>query len=402
MRKLSLHWQILLGILLGIILGIYAKPAVPYMSLVGELFIRALKMIVVPLIFSSLVCGVTNIQQGKNLGRIGGKTIIYYLSTSLLAIITGLFLVNTFKPGIGTSINLDQITKQELEPASIRDTLINIVPENIFNALSRADMLAIIFFSILLGVFINKLESSKRQILTNIFDAIFDLMMKLTLFVIRFAPIGVMGIVAGVIAAQKNSSEFILPLLKFAGVVVAGLGIHLLITLPLILFFVGKVNPLKHYQAMITVLLTAFTTASSNATLPLTIETIEAKSGVSNRIASFTLPLGATINMDGTALYELVVAGFVSQILGYDLSISQQFILVSTALLASIGTAGVPMASYVTMAIIFTAVDLPVHAMFIVLPIDRPLDMLRTATNVFSDTCGAVLISRSEKEILNY
>lgn len=372
------------------------------MSIVGKMFIRALKMIVIPLIFSSLISGVTNIQNSKTIGRIGLKTLIYYLSTSILAIMSGLLLVNFFKPGIGTAINLNNIEAKEIVPKPLSETLINIIPENIFVAFSKADMLAIIFFSILLGVFINKLEKPKREILTNIFDAIFDLMMKVTLFVIKFAPIGVMGIVAEVVAAQENNLDIIIRLMQFAGVVLIGLCLHLFITLPLILLLVGKVNPVKHYKAMFTVLLTAFTTASSNATLPLTIETIEEKSGVSNRIASFSLPLGATINMDGTALYELVVAGFVAQLLGFDLTITQQFVLVSTALLASIGTAGVPMASYVTMAIIFEAIDLPIHLMFIVFPIDRPLDMLRTATNVFSDTCGAVVIAKSEKEKLNY
>lgn len=400
--KIGLHWQILLGIIIGVFFGIYFTSSIPLMSIIGKMFIRALKMIVIPLIFSSLICGVTNIQHGKSLGRLGFKTLMYYLSTSLLAIMTGLFLVNFFKPGVGTSINLENIESKDVIPKPITDTLINIIPENIFQALTSGDMLAIIFFSILLGVFINKLERPKREILTNFFDAFFDLMMKITLFVIRFAPIGVMGIVAEVVAAQENNLDIIIRLLRFGAVVLIGLSIHLFITLPAILYFVGKVNPIKHYQAMLTVLLTAFTTASSNATLPLTIETIEKKSGVSNKIASFSLPLGATINMDGTALYELVVAGFVAQLLGFDLSITQQFVLVSTALLASIGTAGVPMASYVTMAIIFEAIDLPIHLMFIVFPIDRPLDMLRTATNVFSDSCGAVIIAKSENEKLYY
>jgi Na+/H+-dicarboxylate symporter len=402
LRKFGLHWQILIGILLGILFGIYFTSSIPFMSIVGKLFIRALKMIVIPLIFSSLISGVTNIQNNRTIGRIGLKTLLYYLSTSLLAIISGLLLVNYFKPGVGTAINLENIETREIVPKPLSETLINIIPENIFKALTNADMLAVIFFSILLGIFINKLDRPKKELLTNVFDAIFDLMMKITLFVIKFAPIGVMGIVAEVVAAQENNIDIIFRLMQFAGVVIIGLSIHLFIILPLILFLVGKVNPIKHYKAMFTVLLTAFTTASSNATLPLTIETVEEKSGVSNKIASFSLPLGATINMDGTALYELVVAGFVAQLLGLDLTITQQFVLVSTALLASIGTAGVPMASYVTMAIIFEAIDLPIHLMFIVFPIDRPLDMLRTATNVFSDTCGAVVIAKSEKEKLNY
>ena len=402
MKKLGLHWQILIGIGFGVLFGIYLKSSVPYLSAVGEIFIRGLKMIVVPLIFSSLVTGVTNIRNNQSLGRIGLKTLLYYLTTSIFAIFGGLLLVNWLKPGVGTEIILNQDFEKDLEPNSFKDTLINIVPENIFSSLSQGDMLSIIFFSIVLGIFINKLEPQKRLLLTGIFDAFFDVMMKITLFVIRFAPIGVMGIVADVISEQENFVDYLFPLLRFAGVVIAGLLFHLTVTLSLLLYFVGKVNPFKHFQSMGTVLLTAFSTASSNATLPFTMETVEEKSGVSNKVGSFTLPLGATINMDGTALYELVVAGFVAQILGHDLSIGQQFILVSTALLASIGTAGVPMASYVTMSIIFTAIDLPIYYMFIVMPVDRPLDMLRTAVNVYSDSCGAVIIAKSEKEKLNY
>jgi len=224
--------------------------------------------------------------------------------------------------------------------------------------------------------------------------------MKITLFIIRFAPLGIFGIVSKVVAEQTDLSGLAMRLGKFMLVVVAGLAIHSLFTLPLILRFVGKVNPVKHIKAVGVALLTAFSTASSNATLPLTMESVENNAGVSNKISSFTLPLGATINMDGTALYELVVVGFVAQLYGIDLSITQQLIVVLTALLSSIGTAGVPMASYVTMTIIFTAIGLPFEAIALILPIDRPLDMLRTATNVFGDTCGAITVAASEGEKL--
>jgi len=402
MNKTPLHWQILIGIVAGAILGILIPGALPIYTIIGKMFIRSLKMIVVPLIISSLVCGVTNIQGSGGLGRIGGKTLAYYLFTSIVALISGLFLVNVLQPGVGASIELPSNGNLDLNNRPFSETLINIIPENIFSAMSNTDMLAIIFFSILFGVFVTKLNTEKRILLTNIFDAVFDVMMKITLFIIRFAPLGVMGIVASIAVEQSNLFELIVRLGRFAGVVVLGLCLHLFLILPVILLLFAKVNPMKHYNSMFSVLLTAFSTASSNATLPLTMETVEEEAGVSNRIASFTLPLGATINMDGTALYELVVAGFVAQLYGIDLTITKQFILVATALLASIGTAGVPMASYVTMTIIFTAVGLPLEAMLIVMPIDRPLDMIRTATNVFSDTCGAVVIARSEKEKLKY
>jgi Na+/H+-dicarboxylate symporter len=400
--KIALHWQILIGIALGTLLGAFFPKIVPALSIMGTLFLRALKMIVVPLIVSSLIVGVTNIGDSKTLGRIGGKTLIYYLTTSLLAIITGLVIVNILKPGSGVDIALPSAEGFSLPESDFKQTLINIIPENVFAAMTQADMLALIFFSIVFGVFITKLETSKKELLTNIFDAVFEVMMKITLFVIKFAPIGVMGIVAQVVAEQENLAALVTSLGKFTLVVVLSLAAHFFITLPVLLSVIGRINPVKHYQAMISVILTAFSTASSNATLPLTMETVEKESGVSNRVASFTLPLGATINMDGTALYELVVAGFIAQLYGVELTVVQQFILVSTALLASIGTAGIPMASFVTMTIIFTAVGLPIEAMLIVMPVDRPLDMLRTATNVFSDTCGAVIIAKSEKEKLKY
>lgn len=414
MKKPALHWQILIGIILGITIAYFKPNVAPALSVLGTLFIRALKMIVIPLIISSLVCGVTNIGNGGSIGRIGGKTLLYYMATSIFALVTGLFLVNVIKPGVDLNIPMPE-NPLELKQTSITDTLIKIIPENVVEAMYNNDMLALIFFSILFGIFITKLEPKKSQLLIDVFGAIFDTMMKITLFIIRFAPLGVMGIVAGVVYKQQIDmqelgskfgiealSDVGIGLLNFTIVVVLGLFIHFFVTLPLLLFFVGKTNPFKHLKAMVTVLLTAFSTASSNATLPLTMETIEDKSGVSNRVSSFTLPLGATINMDGTGLYELVVAGFIAQLYGHELEISQQIVLVATALLASVGTAGVPMASFVTMTIIFSAVGLPVEAMGIILIVDRPLDMLRTATNVFSDSCGAIIIAKSENENLNY
>lgn len=402
LKRIEIHWQILAGIILGVLIGIYFLKAVPYLSVLGQVFIRSLKMIVIPLIMSSMIVGVTRLSSGKELGRISLKTILFYLSTSLLALVTGLILVNFFKPGVGADVELPQSGVQMLQQLSMKDRLLNIIPENIFQSLHSADILPIIFFSILFGIFINYLEPAKKQVLVNVFDAVFETMMKITIFVIRFAPLGVMGIVADVASKQQNLSEFTVRLGGFAAVVIGGLLIHVLISLPLIMYFTARINPIAHYRAMLKVMLTAFSTASSNATLPITIEAVEKEAGVSNRIASFTLPLGATINMNGTALYELVVAGFIAQCMGIELTIGQQLILVFTALLASIGTAGVPMASFVTLSIVFTAVGLPVEAMFIVMPVDRPLDMLRTTVNVLGDTCAAVVIAKSEKEKLNY
>jgi proton glutamate symport protein len=399
-KKVKLHWLILLGMVLGVLFGWLLPNQVKYIEWTGTVFIRLLKMIVVPLVFTSLVSGVANMGSSENLGRLGLKTISYYLTSSIFAILTGLFLVNIMHPGVPGSVDLPQNNEPVLQIKPLSQTLLDIIPTNIFQAFSSDDMLGVIFFAILVGFFITQLPKEKSKTLESFFSAGFELMMKITLFIIRFAPVGVMGIIAGVIAQQENLGNLVATLWKYIQTVVLGLSFHFFITLPLFLLLIGRIHPIRHFKAMATPLLTAFSTASSNATLPLTLEHIERKSNVSNKISSFTLPLGATINMDGTALYEVVVAGFVAQLYGIDLSLDQQFILVATALLASIGTAAVPMASLVTMTIIFSALNLPLEAIAIVLPIDRLLDMMRTTTNVWSDTCGAVIIAKSEGEAI--
>ncbi len=401
MRKFKLHWQILVALILALIYGSVFKEYIDYVSWLGDLFIRALKMIVIPLIITSLITGITNVGSSKNLGRLSIKTLAYYITTSLLAIITGLILVNIIKPGAGFEINVAQdISQLGIVQKPLKETLINIVPNNIFRAFTSENMLSIIFFSILFGFFIIQIQDKHRELLTDFFSASFRVMMKITLFVIKFAPLGIFGIVAKVIAEQDNLLDLFKSIGLFMTVVTAGLLFHAVVTLPAILKFVGKTNPLRFFNSVLTPLLTAFSTQSSNATLPLTIEAVEDNAGVSNKISSFTLPLGATINMDGTALYELAVAGFVAQIYGIDLSISQQVVMVLTALLASIGTAAIPMASLVTMTIIFTAVGLPLEGIAIVMPVERILDMFRTTVNVWSDCCGAATIAVSEGEKL--
>ncbi|MFC2136675.1 dicarboxylate/amino acid:cation symporter [Bacteroidota bacterium] len=401
MKKIALHWQILIALIISVFIGALLPQSVKYISWMGDVFLRALKMIVVPLVLTSLITGVTNIGSGGNLGRLGLKTIVYYMTTSLIAITTGLVLVNVFKPGVGADSSLTANMQDfQLEEKPISDTLIEIIPNNIFEAFTQGNMLAIIFFAILFGFFITRLQSKHKQILTDFFSATFEVMMKITLFIIKFAPLGILGIVSKVVAEQENIAELVERLGIFMLIVIGGLLLHSFVFLPLICKIFGKIKPFRHFKNMATPLLTAFSTASSNATLPLTMEAVEHNSGVSNKIASFTLPLGATINMDGTALYELAVAGFIAQLTGHELSFTHQFIMVATALLASIGTAGVPMASYVAMVIIFSAIGLPLEYMLLVLPVDRPLDMLRTATNVWSDSCGAAIIAKTEGEKL--
>lgn len=399
--KIQLHWQILIALILGVLYGLYFPEAIDYVSWMGEVFIRALRMVIVPLILSSIISGVTNIGNAENLGRLGLKTMGYYLITSTIAILTGLFFVNLLQPGVGANLGL----VQEVEGLGIgRDsfgqTLLNIVPVNIFSAFSNGKMLSIIFFSIMFGYFITRTGKSSKKTLTKFFNSVFEVMMKITMFIIRFTPIGVFGIMA----LQVSQSVDVVSLAKNMGVymvcVLLALAVHSIVSLPVLLNFIGRVNPIKHLRAVTNPLLTAFSTSSSSATLPLTIQAVEENDGVSNKISSFTLPLGATINMDGTALYECVAAIFIAQAYGIELSILQQIIVVVTALLASIGAAGIPMAGLVMISVILTAVGLPLEGVGLILAVDRILDMFRTTTNVWSDSCGAVIIAKSEGEKL--
>lgn len=380
----------------------YSNPAVSYVSWMGDIFLRLLKMLIIPLILSSIISGVANIGSGQNLGRLGLKTILYYVSSSLLAIITGLILVNFFKPGVGADLNLSEDVEGLVDvQKTLGETLIEIVPDNIFSAMASADMLSIIFFAIIFGFFITRVNEKPRVLLTNFFNAVFDVMMKITMFVIKLTPIGIFGIVAKVVADQDDLVGLISRMGLYMGTVVAALSIHAFITLPLLVKLIGKARPFNHLSNMTAPLLTAFSTSSSGATLPLTMSTVEKKSGVSNKISSFTLPLGATINMDGTALYECVAAMFIAQAYGVDLAFYEQLIVLVTGLLASIGAAAIPMAGLVMITVILSAVGLPLEGVGLILAVDRILDMFRTATNVWSDSCGAVIIAKSENEKLN-
>ncbi len=384
-----------------IIKAAYQNTAALSVSWMGDLFLRALKMLIIPLILSSLITGITNIGSASNLGRLGLKTFGYYVMTSLFAIITGLVLVNIFSPGVGADLNLQEKVEGLVEKQrTFGEILIEIIPENIFAAFTNSDMLSIIFFAILFGFFITKVAKAYRELLSNFFAAVFEVMMQITMFIIKFTPLGIFGIVAKVVADQDDLGALFSRMGLYMGTVVAALAIHFFITLPIIVRFLGKSKPFAHLKNMTTPLLTAFSTSSSGATLPLTMEYVEEKSGVSNKISSFTLPLGATINMDGTALYECVAAMFIAQAYGVDLSFFQQIIIVVTALLASIGAAAIPMAGLVMITVILTAVQLPLEGIGLILAVDRILDMFRTATNVWSDSCAAVVIAKTEGEEL--
>ncbi len=401
--KLKLHWQILIALILGIVFAFFSRSlgfesfVVDKVSILGDIFIRALRMVIIPLIVSSIISGVTSIGGSKNFGRLSLKTISYYITTTLLAIVTGLILVNLIHPGSGAQLGLQEIPHNlNSNVEKLGDTIMGIIPVNPLTSMVEGKILPVIFFSLLFGFFITKTNEPYKQIMTDFFEAIFQVMMKMTHFIILFTPIGVFALIAKIVA--QTGIDVFLPLGGYMLTVIAALSIHALITLPSILYFIGRINPFAHFKAMSAALLTAFSTSSSSATLPLTMSSIEENAGVSNKVSSFVLPLGATINMDGTALYECVAAIFISQVYGIDLSFGQQFIVVITALLASIGAAGIPMAGLVMMTIILNAVGLPLEGVGLILAVDRILDMMRTAVNVWSDSSGAAVIAVSEGE----
>lgn len=416
MFKLKLHWQILIAMILAVLAGLAtgteaAIAGVTFYSMyafIGGLFLSALKMLIVPLIAASIITGVAGMGTGDGFGRLGTKTVVYYLSTSLLAILTGLFFVNLIVPGVSNGVAAGSLMGLEANVTSIVDNaqgrnavdflsvFERMLPPNIVKAAADGQMLGIITFSLIFAYYMVRLPDRYATAMTDFWQAMMMIMLKFTELVMMFAPLGVFALVAKVVASTGLAA--IAPLASFAGTVFAALLFHTVITLPLLLLFVGRVQPLRHFQAMLPAMLTAFSTSSSAATLPVTLDSVEKRAGVSNRVSSFVLPLGATINMDGTALYECVAVIFIAQAYGIDLSMGLQFLIVTTALLTSIGVAGVPAASLVAIVVILGAAGLPAEGIGLILAVDRILDMCRTTVNVFSDSCGAVIIARSEGE----
>jgi proton glutamate symport protein len=414
--NLKLHWQILIALLLGVMAGLMTGAESVWLGLriyalyefVGTLFLNALRMLVVPLIFSSIVVGISGVGNQGAVGRLGSKTLAYYLFTSTIAIIVGLTLVNLVQPGmvdgqpakamLGLSADTTSVLKQ-VEGRGGGDVIavfLRMVPPNIVRAAADGQMLGLIFFGLLFGYFMSRIQRKYAQSLQNFWQGVFAVMMRITELIMKFAPIGVFALVAKVVAV--SGLDAFLPLAVFFFTVLVALVLHLFVVMPLVLWGFGRVYPWRHFQAMFPALLTAFSTSSSSATLPMTLECVEKNAGVSNRVTSFVLPLGATVNMDGTALYECVAAMFIAQAYGIELTITQQLTVVVLALMTSIGVAGIPAASLVAITIILAAIGLPAEAIGLILAVDRLLDMCRTAVNVFSDSCGAVVIGRSEGE----
>jgi Na+/H+-dicarboxylate symporter len=426
MPKLELHWQILIAIILAAIVGgivfnaheaTGADPTlfgIRYLAIfdyIGTIFLNALKMIIVPLITSSIIVGVAGIGSGGDLGALGGKTLLFYATTTLSAIVLGLVLINAVGPGyvdgepardlLALEASTTDIAR-EVQGRGVSDVaqvFLRMVPPNIFKAAVEGQMLGIIFFAILFGYFMTHLDNEYAEPLYRFWNAVFHVMMKMTEWIMKFAPIGVFGLVAAVIA--KAGYKATGPLAVFALVVLAALALHAIVTLPLLLRFVAGVKPYRTMRACLQPMLTAFSTASSSATLPVTIEAVEENVGVSNKVSSFVLPLGATVNMNGTALYECAAAMFIAQAYGLQLTFGVQFSIVVIALLTSIGVAGVPSASLVAIAIILSAIGLPIEALGVLMVFDRILDMARTSINVWGDCSCATIVARLSGEETN-
>ena len=412
MKNIKLHWQIIICMILGASLGMYFNNTgydnnylYTLVVLMGDIFVRLLKMVIVPLIFTSIIIGVSSIKDRTKIGRLGFKTFLYYMSTSLIAILIGLSLANMIEPGVGASVISDAgayDTSKLNSSTSILDILKRMIPLNPISAMASGDMLGIIFFAIFFGVVLSFVESKHSSNILSLINSIYQVIMKMTQIVITCAPLGVLGLMTKTVSSVGLS--IFKELGMYALTIACGLSLHLFIVLPLILFLLVRINPINHFRAMASAMVTAFSTSSSSATLPVTIKCVKDNVKASNEVTSFVLPMGATINMDGTALYECAGVLFIAQALGIDLSASEQFIVVITALLASVGAAGIPSAGLVMLFIVTNAVGLNSDSVALwvgsMLAIDRPLDMFRTMVNITSDSVGAAVIAKSEGENL--
>lgn len=361
----------------------------------GQIFLRSLQMLVVPIVFISLVCGTAGLGDIKKLGRIGGKTVGLYILTTAIAVSLGLLLALAISPGAGFDLTSQASFEAQTAP-TLAETLINLIPKNPLEAMVQGEMLQIIFFAMLFGLSVTLAGESGKQLL-NIFEMLNDVIMKLTNIVIRFSPIGVLCLIAKVFSEQ--GFDAIAPLAKYFFTILLVLMIHLSLVYPSLLKLLTGLSPLTFIKKFNEVMFFAFSTASSNATIPVSLETVERRLGVHRSVASFTIPLGATINMDGTAIMQGVATVFVSQAFGIELSFSQYMMVILTATLASIGTAGVPGVGLIMLAMVFQQVGLPLEGIGIIMAVDRLLDMVRTSVNVAGDATVSCIVASSEKQL---
>ena len=408
-KKIGLTTRIFIGLIGGLILGVILNLFVPHgfvrdtvfvdgiFFVIGNGFIRLMKMLVVPLVFCSLVCGASSIGDTKALGKVGGKTILFYLTTTALAVTVAITVATVIRPGIG--LNMSSIVKGDAvaaESTSAVDTILNIIPENPIGALANGIMLQIILFALLIGILLAKM-GERAELISNFFDQCNDLMMEMTNLVMQFAPFGVFCMITRTFS--NLGFDGFIPLLKYMLSVVVGLAIQCFVVYMVMLVVFTHLNPVRFIKRFFPVMAFAFSTSTSNATIPVNIDTLEEKIGVSRKISSFTIPLGATINMDGTSIMQGVAVVFAAQAYGMKLGIAGYLTVIATATLASIGTAGIPSVGLVTLSMVFTAVGLPVEAISLIMGVDRILDMLRTAVNITGDAVCTTIVAHQNGDL---
>ena len=394
--SMELWKKILIGMICGVIVGSIMGTDAEMLKPIGTLFINAIKMLIVPLVFFSLIVGITSMQDTKKMGRIGLKAIVLYMGTTAVAISIGLGLAAILTPGEGLNMVASHLDSTGKEAPALIQTLLNMIPKNPVGALAAGNILQIIVFAIGLGVSL-ALIGEKAEPAIKLFESLAEAMYKLTELVMKLAPYGVFGLMAWV--SGKYGLEVLLPLIKVIAVVFLGSVLHITIFYTGLISVLGRLNPLRYLKALTNPAAVAFTTTSSSGTLPATIKSAQEEMGVSKGVASFVLPLGATINMDGTALYQGVCALFIAQAFGIDLAASDYITIILTATLASVGTAGVPGAGLIMLSLVLTTVGLPIEGLAIIAGIDRILDMARTTVNVCGDMMVSLLIAKSEDEL---
>ncbi len=393
MKLLSVENLTLLALILTVPFGLYFPELSQSIKIFGDVFLSLLKMIIVPLVFASVFTAILGLGDIKKFRSLGLRALLYYFSTTAMAVLTGLVLVNIINPGKGESLEgLELKEVPQVEEFSLQSLILNLIPQNPFQAFAEGRVLQIIVFAVLLGLAVLVIDSFKKEIIKNFFEGFNDALVQLTKWVILLTPVGVFSLVAYLIG--KTGIDVLLSLWEYALTVVLGLLVHAFVNLPLLAFIFGKYNPYDYFLKVREAILIAFSTASSAATLPVSMELAEERGKVKKEVAGFVLPLGATINMDGTALYESVAAVFIANLYGIELSLSQMITIFLTATLASVGAAAIPGAGLVMLTLVLSSVGIPLEGIALIIAVDRFLDMLRTATNVWGDLNGAKILNR--------
>lgn len=404
-KKLGLSTKIFISLLAGALCGVLIHYFVPesyfrdtilingILYVLGTGFIRLMQMLVVPLVFCSLVCGSMAIGDTKTLGKVGVKTIAFYIATTALAISIALGVASLINPGVGMNMEVTEAASEVAESVSFAETLLNIIPKNIFTSLAAGDMLPVIVFALFVGVMLAKL-GTKASTVSNFFSQFNDIMMEMTMAIMSVAPIGVFCLIAKTFAGI--GFDAFVPMLKYMGSVILALAVQCFVVYQVLLFLFTRLNPFKFIKKFFPVMAFAFSTSTSNATIPMSIDTLSKKMGVSKQISSFTIPLGATINMDGTSIMQGVAVIFIAQAYGIELTPTAILTVIATATIASIGTAGVPSVGLVTLSMVLTSVGLPTEGIALIMGIDRILDMLRTAVNITGDAVCTTIICKQQ------